>query len=1155
MITNKMITNKMNKIIQYLKMLPVLLVDYIKFLYRFMTLTFFITILSLIFDYIHLPAAAKPYFTFVFIIIYLILYSCKIHGYKVPLINSITKLVSYIIIVIPFAFVCLYLLDISIIETIYCEDSDTENVDIEEKSEDKKGKRLTRKTSSEIPTTLSGQAYSLISKGMETVNNVTSLGHKSVDAIREVGIKGLEVVDKSIDSIGENVKENIGEGAPVVAGLGVGKQIIKTFAHKGPVTSVAAGVVGTGLTVLAVGSATALYKGLSQNDKINTQLEEVKNSKLEHEQLPITESESKSKDVLMTGSVSPSETGGFIIPSPFENEIPLVTVLENILMLNILELGYISSIMFIILRGYLNPKLKILILKLLNYTLKNKDELFNKEEKINNIFENLAKHSHYAIVFLMTLLIVLKVTTVYFMFNLTEDIDSFVNVYNYLTKNSFYLLLSYNKIFKTKKKQKRKFSNIDIPNLKKLQLHRKYSIISSQGRNNVQIPFSNNRNISTMINPKFRGGVPAASLYYDIDSPIFRKLLSLLSNHCSSNNNKEVQLQIEQLLQNQALEIAKTKLSSQGESKNQNHIHKQIILKLAETKPRLEKIIKNYKSNLLLMDSHLFNLDSKIIYNMSTEFFINIMYGRLLNIISNNQLLNNKTYQVEVTIDLGKEIVNNYTTGIYKKIKQSNPNISYIQWKEENQEFIHQTNESQFLFELGNLLINFMIDLKLIKAEVKVLAKDDKKSILVVGPALVKLIPKLENSFSIQAIPNRIPMVCPPKIYKFKENKYLELGGYILNGEEYTDEIILSNWELSSKSTFLGENDIIKMVNKINSVAFKINEKVLDFILLNNHKYGFFTDIGDVNPLSFKQKLTMIEKRELASFNSRKHLELNILGLATIFREVPSIYLPVRIDYRGRIYCVTEYLNYQGIELAKGLLEFSIGEKVYLTDQDAINYLKIFGANCFGNKLDKKSFLDRVAWVDNNIENIKNFDNGILLNQAENKTLFLSFCFEYKKYVEALNNQSPYFVSKLPIQLDATCNGFQHLTLLIDDIALAKELNLNDASWNDIPKDFYTFIALKVKKYFMDKLEESHLGKLNLSGEDKESFKKLAELDIFRDLIKKAVMTIPYNASASSIIEYLKDSFDKQRVAPNLVGFELNHTEAQTDKKYKNDNI
>jgi hypothetical protein len=32
----------------------------------------------------------------------------------------------------------------------------------------------------------------------------------------------------------------------------------------------------------------------------------------------------------------------------------------------------------------------------------------------------------------------------------------------------------------------------------------------------------------------------------------------------------------------------------------------------------------------------------------------------------------------------------------------------------------------------------------------------------------------------------------------------------------------------------------LDMVNKINSVAFKINGKVLDFILLNNEIYGFF---------------------------------------------------------------------------------------------------------------------------------------------------------------------------------------------------------------------------------------------------------------------------------------------------------------------------
>lgn len=62
------------------------------------------------------------------------------------------------------------------------------------------------------------------------------------------------------------------------------------------------------------------------------------------------------------------------------------------------------------------------------------------------------------------------------------------------------------------------------------------------------------------------------------------------------------------------------------------------------------------------------------------------------------------------------------------------------------------------------------------------------------------------------------------------DNNYLELGGYLLNGVEYTDEIILSNWELRSQSSLLERNDIVDMVNKINSVALKINGKVLDFI-------------------------------------------------------------------------------------------------------------------------------------------------------------------------------------------------------------------------------------------------------------------------------------------------------------------------------------
>ena len=64
----------------------------------------------------------------------------------------------------------------------------------------------------------------------------------------------------------------------------------------------------------------------------------------------------------------------------------------------------------------------------------------------------------------------------------------------------------------------------------------------------------------------------------------------------------------------------------------------------------------------------------------------------------------------------------------------------------------------------------------------------------------------------------------------------------------------------------------------------------------------------------------------------------NILALATIFKNVPEFFIPVRIDNRGRIYCMADYLNYQGIELAKSLLLFSKGDKVSKCDNESINF-------------------------------------------------------------------------------------------------------------------------------------------------------------------------------------------------------------------------
>jgi hypothetical protein len=89
---------------------------------------------------------------------------------------------------------------------------------------------------------------------------------------------------------------------------------------------------------------------------------------------------------------------------------------------------------------------------------------------------------------------------------------------------------------------------------------------------------------------------------------------------------------------------------------------------------------------------------------------------------------------------------------------------------------------------------------------------------------------------------------------------------------------------------------ICDMVNYLKKVAFKINENVLDFILANNNKYNFFINPKYSQPLTLISKLNPTQAKELEAFYSKIYLEQNILGLATIFSEVPSFYLPVLLD-------------------------------------------------------------------------------------------------------------------------------------------------------------------------------------------------------------------------------------------------------------------
>jgi DNA-directed RNA polymerase len=126
--------------------------------------------------------------------------------------------------------------------------------------------------------------------------------------------------------------------------------------------------------------------------------------------------------------------------------------------------------------------------------------------------------------------------------------------------------------------------------------------------------------------------------------------------------------------------------------------------------------------------------------------------------------------------------------------------------------------------------------------------------------------------------------------------------------------------------------------------------------------------------------------------------------------------------------------------------------------------------------------------------------------------LFLSCCIELKNYYA----NPAYFISRLPIYLDATCSGLQHLSSMINDTNLANSVNIVESNKDDIPNDVYTYMIS-----FVNKKIEEYINK-------DPSLAILANININRKFIKPGIMTITYGATARGITEDLRNSHFKQ---------------------------
>ena len=206
-----------------------------------------------------------------------------------------------------------------------------------------------------------------------------------------------------------------------------------------------------------------------------------------------------------------------------------------------------------------------------------------------------------------------------------------------------------------------------------------------------------------------------------------------------------------------------------------------------------------------------------------------------------------------------------------------------------------------------------------------------------------------------------------------------------------------------------------------------------------------------------------------------------------------EFFIPWSFDYRGRAYPIPAFLTPQCTDFGKSLLKFS--NEAFMTP-GAEDWLAFQVATTYG--LDKSSMSERLQWVRENLNTITAvaqypIDNIGLWEGAEEPWQFLAACDEYYHCVIECDRN----FTSLPVATDATCSGLQILAGLCRDKSTARLVNVLPS---DRPQDAYKTVAEALKPRIKEHLRQY----------------------FNRKIVKRCVMTIPYNAKSHSNRDYIR---------------------------------
>lgn len=325
--------------------------------------------------------------------------------------------------------------------------------------------------------------------------------------------------------------------------------------------------------------------------------------------------------------------------------------------------------------------------------------------------------------------------------------------------------------------------------------------------------------------------------------------------------------------------------------------------------------------------------------------------------------------------------------------------------------------------------------------------------------------------------PVHVPMVYPPRdweagtVEKGDGKSFFQITGGYLTDAMWRIKFIqnfIKGYETRLQETNLDR--VTAAVNAVQATPWRINkgvQSVMEQLMgLPKYEHLFWAVEEELPPQPAEdapdevRKKWRIEASQAHGRNAKKRakrvMTLTQRDQARKFAGFDAIYFPHRLDFRGRIYPYAACLHPQSDDLGKALLEFSRGKP--LTAR-GLYWLKVHAANSFAlEKIDKASFKDRVAWIDEHIEEV--LDSGLrptegqmFWTEADKPWQALAACIEI---AGATMLGAAAYVSHIPVGMDGSCSGLQHYSAALKDEVAGAEVNLVP---RDRPGDIYTLVA------------------------------------------------------------------------------------------------